>query len=111
MKPYRRLSASNLITLGALCTAGLFASAWWDQRQQQHSATRSTHTSGGYLAAPVFREMVTAHGNLLEMRVPVDPLQTGASDVQICYVWRDATSGSASLSCPGETVPNIAPSR
>jgi hypothetical protein len=110
MKPYRRLTASNLITLVSLCAAGLFASAWWEQRQQR-SGSSSTRSTAGQLVAPVFREMVTAHGNLLEMRVPVDPLRTGINDVQICYIWRDATVGSASLSCPGETVPHMTASR
>lgn len=103
-KPYRRFTASNVITLASLCAAGLFASAWWAQRQQAQAASAPAVAE---IVQPVFREMATPHGTLLEMRVPVDPLQVGVTSVQICYVWRDALSDSASLSCPGESWPQV----
>jgi len=99
MKPYRRITLVNVAVLVALCAAGLAASVWWEQRQAPAAAATRQHV--GEIVQPVFREMVTPHGNLLEVRVPVDPLQIGVSSIQICYVWRDASTGGASLSCPG----------
>lgn len=104
MKPYRRITASNAITLVAVCAAGLFASAWWAERQQAQARPMAVV---GEIDQPVFREMATPHGTLLEMRVPVDPLQVGVNSVQVCYIWRDALSPGASLSCPGEAWPQV----
>jgi hypothetical protein len=102
MKPYNRVSARSLVILVAALGAGLAAATWWEMRQQ---AQRPPTYIEQPLVAPVFRAMPTAEGTLLELRIPVDPLQLGVTTTRICYVWRDANVASASLSCPGDDAP------
>ncbi len=104
MRPYRRISLSSLAVLIGVLGLGLGASSWWES---QKIAKRQQEFAALPLLGPVVREMITPEGNLLEVRIPVDPLQVGAStDVQTCYVWRDARVSSASLSCVSPTQPN-----
>lgn len=103
MTPYRRLSARSLVILVAVLGAGLAASSWWELRQQDQ---RSQAFSALPLVGPVVREIVTPEGNMLEVRMPVDQMRLGISEVQTCYVWRDARTPSASLSCVSPTTPN-----
>jgi len=102
VKPYSRVSVRSLVILVTGLGVGLAASALWEQyRRGQRPPTYIEQP----LVAPVFRAMPTAEGTLLELRIPVDPLQLGVTTTRICYVWRDANVASASLSCPGDDVP------
>lgn len=103
MTPYRRISFRSLATLVVVLGAGLAASSWWEhskvtQRQQAFAALP--------LSGPVVREIATAEGTMLEVRMPVDPMRLGVTEVQTCYVWRDARVASASMSCVAPTTPN-----
>lgn len=104
MKPYNRISLTSLATLVGVLGLGLGASSWWEHQKQTERQERFAALP---LAGPVVREIITPEGTMLEVRVPVDPLQVGAStDVQTCYVWRDARAPGASLSCVSPTTPN-----
>lgn len=104
MKPYHRISFTSLATLVGILGLGLAASSWWEHQKQTN---RQQQFAALPLSGPVVREIVTPEGNLIEVRVPVDPMQVGAStEVQTCYVWRDARAPGASISCVSPTTPN-----
>ena len=100
---HRRVSLPALATLVGLLGVGLAASAWWELRQQEQ---RAKSFPAEQLVGPVVREIVTPQGTVLEVRMPVDPLRIGITEVQTCYVWRDARTPSASMSCVSPTTPN-----
>ncbi len=102
MKPYRRLTIANLLLPVAILAAATFAYAWWELKTAAEKEPMHINMAKvpGELAAPVFREFVTPEGTLLEMRVPYDPLQIGISTERTCWIWRDARTPTASLSCP-----------
>lgn len=101
--PYRRISVRSLAALVAILAAGLAASTWWEHRQQSQRAQAAQALP---LGGPVIRETATAEGTILEVRMPVDPWRLGTTEVQTCYVWRDARVTTASLSCVSPTTPN-----
>lgn len=103
MTPYRRISLRSLITLVALLGLGLAVSSWWEYRKQTERAQAFAALP---LSGPVIRETATAEGTMLEIRMPVDQMRLGVTEVQTCYVWRDAKVTSASMSCVSPTTPN-----
>jgi hypothetical protein len=101
---HRKVSLPALATLVGLLGVGLAASAWWELREQEQRD--KAFPPSEQLVGPVVREIVTPAGTVLEVRIPVDPLRIGITEVQTCYVWRDAQTPSASMSCVSPTVPN-----
>ena len=103
MKPYRHISIPSLVALVAIMGAGLAASSWWEHQQ---TTKRQQAFSALPLSGPEIRETATAEGTMLEVRMPVDQIRIGLTEIQTCYVWRDAKTSTASLSCVSPTTPN-----
>jgi hypothetical protein len=89
-----------LLVAGAGAAAYGFYDLWHDERTKERRRQQEVRAARDLAAPPKFREIKTQHGVLLEMQVPTDPMNSGFVDYQICYVWRDASTQSASLSCP-----------
>lgn len=101
--PYQRITLRSMVTLVAALGLGLAASAWWELREQDQRAKAMAAVP---LQGPVMREIVTPQGTVLELRMPVDQMRLGITEVQTCYIWRDAQVLSASMSCVSPTMPN-----
>lgn len=107
MKPYARLNLANAAVLAGVCLAGLALAYGWERIFPSSTTAPRLQAAPDGNQVPMFREIRTPQGTLLEMRVAVDPLGIGLHELQTCYVWRDAVvTGSASISCPQAPAPH-----
>jgi len=56
-------------------------------------------------AGPTTRGWATPHGNLVEIRLPVDRYGVGVVEIQRCIVWRDGSTGTSSMHCDPDGIP------
>lgn len=94
------------LAIGAAGVAWYVYNQHQGQQSRERAAARRAAGASQLAAAPTMRKIATPEGTLIEMRVPVDTYGLGIIEHQTCYVWRDATAPSASLSCTGK--PEIA---
>ena len=108
MRPYRRITMKNVGVLVLLCASGLAFAAYLQQKDTKfHGAVQAP--SGTMETPYVSSKAVMEEGELLQVQVPHDPLAIGITEIQTCWVWRDAKLSTASISCPAPPTLSASP--